>query len=868
MKFNVLRRFVFACVVGLFTGSCFADMGTARLLGTVDLAGLEGFAKTLYVCDWSNQPDCQFLSLYDNCANSGQDVVALPQTLPNGFDGFWKITMLGEDAIGVVQFVEPDGKIRAATGNECKSPFVCNDGNCEPSVIQAMCLKDGNRVTCDTEVWTDEPSSPVEESVTVRLLPAWSYGGYLQTMQRQAKPVLLSLSKTDKKFYKDSSTEITKLQTLPRIQSFYKFMGFYTEQEGQGIQVIDADGNIVSGAGDALVAMGGNDIQLWPHGMQLYTINLNKQNGTGGTSYLYRLDSEASSAPGMCGVWTNSYGEGNTASSISVPSWSGYFFNGYSTQVNGGTELIDSLGNITSSLTGDACELPESDYNLYAQWSMVAVCGAGSYSLNRNCVSCPSSGLEVGPNKLYKYVKEGINDDIESCALKLNISSGLSKCASGTDVVYVYDSSAAKYIRKDDYTVILPSNSNIIQKNVASDSIEDYCAECDIGNGFYRNGNACAECPAPQNQSVVGDDKLYQFVLYNNGNGITSCALQLNTDVSDCDDGTEVIYTYNTSLETYKLTRKTVVPEDGAQLSTVGATVLADYCQTCDLGNGQYVDDRGVCHDCPNKQLCKLSDQTSVGCLERGLYQFVSYQNGSGKSSCAVKLNVEKYLGIDVTGPAGTILGWRMSNCGLGTEVIYSYNESRAGYVRNDGYRVVVKSTSIEASPFPKSTELIDYCKVCADGKYNINGECKICNNGYYTTNCTTSAEDNTTQCMCDLCPAGHYCKADNANTTVDTAKICPANTYSQEGATECIKCPDGYSTMESGPLPDYDGLCLVREGGSGIKCISAAACKPLASKLCIGSTNERNCFELGNFLKVDKINQSVIRLGASSQNP
>ena len=846
MKFNVLRRFLFACVAGLVAGSCLgANMVTRRLLGTVDLAGVEGFSQTLYVCDWEEEPSCQFLSLYNDCANSGQDVVVLPQTLPDGFDGFWKITVLGEDAIGVVQFVEPDGKIRAATGNECKSPFVCNDGNCEPSVIQAMCLKDGNRVTCDTEVWTDEPEITLEEYITVRLLPYWSYSGYTLVMQREASPAVLSLSKTDNKFYKDTSTEITRLQTLPRIQDGYKFMGFYTQEAGQGTKVIDADGNIVSGAGAALAALGSDDIQLWPYGVRLYIINLDKQNGTGGTSLLYRLDTDWSRVPGLCGVWTNSYGEGNIASSITVPARSRYFFNGYSAQADGSTDaVIDASGDIGTSLMNNACRLPESNYNLYAQWSMVPVCNAGSYSLNRTCTNCPSiSGVSVGANELYKYVKDGTGDDIESCAVKLNIASGKSKCASGTDVVYVYDSNAAKYIRKDDYTVILPNNTNVMQQIVNPDVIEDYCIECDIGNGFYRNGNACGVCPAPQDSVEVGEDKLYQFVLYNNGNGVTSCALQLNIDsgLSSCDDGTNVIYTYNTSFRKYKLKTKTVVPKDGAQLRAVETTELADYCQTCDLGNGQYVDDRGVCHDCPNKQLCWMANQVSgapsVGCLANGLYQFFLYQDGKGKSSCAVKLNVDREIGVragainGIPGPVISII----SGCSVGTEVIYSYNESRDGYIRNDGYRVVAKPLSVEVSPIPKNTELEDYCTVCRGGKYNVNGECKICNNGYYTTGteCDPETEVGREQCRCDLCPAGYYCKAEDANATVTTAKLCPANTYSQEGATECIKCPDGYSTAESGPVSGYDGLCLKHEDDIGTGCVSAAACKPLVSKLC-----------------------------------
>lgn len=73
---------------------------------------------------------------------------------------------------------------------------------------------------------------------------------------------------------------------------------------------------------------------------KIYTITLNKNGGTGGTGTIYE----------EYGLGFNN-ADDETISSISIPTLTGYTFNGYYTSKSGGTQIIDSDGEITGSNT-------------------------------------------------------------------------------------------------------------------------------------------------------------------------------------------------------------------------------------------------------------------------------------------------------------------------------------------------------------------------------------------------------------------------------------------------------------------------------------------------------------------------------------
>ena len=88
----------------------------------------------------------------------------------------------------------------------------------------------------------------------------------------------------------------------------------------------------------------------------IYTITLNKQSGSGGTSTIYLKYNTG---------WYSNSGATTSISSIREPSRTGYAFQGYYTETNGkGTKIIDSTGKIVGSKTYTI-----ENNTLYAHWT-------------------------------------------------------------------------------------------------------------------------------------------------------------------------------------------------------------------------------------------------------------------------------------------------------------------------------------------------------------------------------------------------------------------------------------------------------------------------------------------------------------------
>ena len=86
----------------------------------------------------------------------------------------------------------------------------------------------------------------------------------------------------------------------------------------------------------------------------VYKITLNKNGGSGGTSIVH-VKYETG--------WYSNSGATSAISSVTIPSRSGYTFNGYYTATSGGTRIIDSAGKIVGSKT-----FTTSNCTIYAQW--------------------------------------------------------------------------------------------------------------------------------------------------------------------------------------------------------------------------------------------------------------------------------------------------------------------------------------------------------------------------------------------------------------------------------------------------------------------------------------------------------------------
>ena len=110
----------------------------------------------------------------------------------------------------------------------------------------------------------------------------------------------------------------------------YSFLGWYTSSSG---------GSKVSSTN----TMGASNVTIYAHWTpNIYTITLNKQSGSGGTSTLYLKYNTG---------WYSNSGATTSISSITKPSRTGYTFNGYYTETSGGTQIINSSGSIISGKT-------------------------------------------------------------------------------------------------------------------------------------------------------------------------------------------------------------------------------------------------------------------------------------------------------------------------------------------------------------------------------------------------------------------------------------------------------------------------------------------------------------------------------------
>jgi len=493
-----------------------------------------------------------------------------------------------------------------------------------------------------------------------------------------------------------------------------------------------------------------------------------------------------------------------------------YKFEGFYTEPNGaGTKIIDYAG---SPVESGVNALPTENYGDYILLypNFVALT---QLKLNTN-------GGSGGTAFLY-FLRHTIDNDL--CGVWLN-EYGEERNEVSIEKPeregYFFDgyhisrnATSTQWIGKDgnisDIRQIVCENVFLLRENTL------YAAWSQCAEGQYKSGEECLPCPA--DNINVGENELYKFVT-SSGTGIAGCRIKLNTDKSKCAAQTDVIYAYNPDTEKYENQKSTIVLGAGVYITKLDNEFRdsEDYCGSCAIGGGKYVDNKGFCRDCPT--------ETITGCLNCGegnigndnLYNFVE-GTGSGLSSCTIKLN--------------------KTNCGDGTVVKYVYDSSIGKYIRQNGYIIKEENAPVKTgTDFPKEDELTDYCvDICPPGKYYINGSCDYCSNGYYL-------KDG----KCTMCPAGFACKSGSPN--VIEPEMCESGGFSVAGASECTKCASGYTTKYSGP--NTDGLCLA----SGFGCVSPDACKPLTdAKLCFDTTCSSSVTIGEGTVKIISTNQSVV---------
>ena len=124
----------------------------------------------------------------------------------------------------------------------------------------------------------------------------------------------------------------------------------------------------------------------------IYTISLNKDGGTGGTSTIYLKYGTG---------WYSNSGATTTLTKVTTPTKEGYSFQGYYTGANGtGTQIIDKTGTILSGKT----TIATSAKTLYAYWetlNLTKAMLAANTAQSDSSINFGSPSAEDGTNGLY-----------------------------------------------------------------------------------------------------------------------------------------------------------------------------------------------------------------------------------------------------------------------------------------------------------------------------------------------------------------------------------------------------------------------------------------------------------------------------------
>ncbi len=193
-----------------------------------------------------------------------------------------------------------------------------------------------------------QPNDRIALTSNTTLYARWSTGFYNVTYNKDTIDNVTNMPDNIESIGYNTLIHISS--SIPN-RAGYNFLGWSTIQGGNVQYNANSEHTVVS------------DLFLyakWTEG--IYSISLNQQSGSGGTSTIYEKYS--------VGLYSN-----NTVTQaitkVSVPTRTGYVFKGYYEKQNGsGKQLIDASGNITNNLTN---KFATSNTTIYAYWEEMPV---------------------------------------------------------------------------------------------------------------------------------------------------------------------------------------------------------------------------------------------------------------------------------------------------------------------------------------------------------------------------------------------------------------------------------------------------------------------------------------------------------------
>ena len=223
-------------------------------------------------------------------------------------------------------------------------------------------------------------------------------------------------------------------------------------------------------------------------------------------------------------------------------------------------------------------------------------------------------------------------------------------------------------------------------------------------------------------------------------------------------------------------------------------------CASCEYGS---ISVDGVCTLCPPGQ---TSDPKKTSCIPcRAGYKCIENSENTGKIEIICEANTYS--------PAGS------TTCEM----------CRTGTISDEGSSIC-KNCPVG---FGYNTGYI--CRPCIGGRYSADsGLCTSCESGEY---------NNEDKSGCRPCRGGYKCEKGEWATTEE---ICPENTYSTSGSSDCTPCPAG-ETSARGAI-----ACSTCPPGTGKSSMSSGICEPCTTGYYSGGGLCKIC-EPGTFSYPDR---------------
>ena len=634
-----------------------------------------------------------------------------------------------------------------------------------------------------------------------------------------------------------ATTSFSKLTTKPAYTG-YTFGGFYTGKAGTGTQIIDANGNIVSGRLTTLTA----NVTLyayWTADCNKITLNNTSNGGTGGTTAVYKKT-------GLTTYYSDSAcTAGKEITMVTKPSKTNATYSGTYTAsgVSGGTACINSSGTLSAStscnVSGSATWYARYECNANYSGSgttITGTCTGSAYTVVFNKNANDATGTMSDQSRVYG---DGVKLTVNAFVRTGYTFAGWNTKDDGTGSNYA-DQAATNLTGTNGETVNLYAKwtGNTITVNYnenGGDAVTN--GSCTYGGSFK------LPSAATKDGSVFAGWKLKDGTVKNAGDSVT------------CN---------YTNLGVYSGT----------------STAVTAQWTACAAGNYCPGDNTEIACPSPYSNSVVGSDAVNDCYLTTTAGNYVA-ETGKGQVTCAAGgyclggTTVYHSSGVGITTGGRDACECGTYNANTGSSVATACTKTSAGYYSAAGATSQTKATAgyYAAAGACKQTACSGRTKYSAAGA----SSCKTVSSGYYTTGCNSSGNICTGQSQC---VSGTYCESgvqkscpSDATRTVASANgsvaatscyvTCASSIEILNGTTSVVSstinyngstypactysasCNDGYEVSGNGTTAPACTACTVGSYGGG-NTVACSVCPNGGTTASVATTAITSCYKTG----------------------